>query len=63
MGKENISQEFRLRNINEARNCFLKEIEQNKLTSKKHKKFSTTLIYVKHFSYFGFSNYWMYFNF
>ena len=31
-----MSQEFRLRKIDETRNYFLKEIEQNKLMSKKH---------------------------
>ena len=29
MSKENISQELRLRNIDERRNYFLEEIEQN----------------------------------
>ena len=29
MVEENISQDFRLKNINEARNYFLKEIKQN----------------------------------
>ena len=36
MDEENISQEFRLRNIDETGNYFLKEIEQNRLMSKKH---------------------------
>ena len=36
--KENTSQEFRLRNIAEARNCFNKETNQNVLMSRKHKK-------------------------
>ena len=31
MGEENISQEFRLRNIDETRNYFVKETEQNEL--------------------------------
>ena len=35
---ENISQEFRLRNIDETNNYFVEEIEQNKLMSKKYKK-------------------------
>ena len=39
MGEENISQEFRLKNIDETRSYFLKEIEQNELMSKKQKKF------------------------
>ena len=33
-----MSQELRLRNIDETRNFFIKEIEQNELMSKKHKK-------------------------
>ena len=44
-----MSQEFRLRNINETRNYFLEEIEQNELTSKKHKNVCTPLKYIKHF--------------
>ena len=43
MFEENISQEFRLKNVNETRNYFLEEIEQNQLMSKKHKKVCTTL--------------------
>ena len=38
MIEENISQEFRLKIIDETRNYFLKEIKQNELVSKKHKK-------------------------
>ena len=49
MAEENISQEFRLKNIVETRNYFLKEIEQNELMSKKYKKVCTTLNYIKHF--------------
>ena len=49
MVKENISQEFRLKNIYEARSYSIKEIEQNELTSKKHKKVCTTLSYIEHF--------------
>ena len=58
MGEENISQEFRLRNIDETKNYFLKEIEHIELMSKKHKKVCTTLNYVD-----VLNNYWMYFNF
>ena len=36
MTKENLSQEFRLRNIDESRNYFIEEINQNELMSKKH---------------------------
>ena len=35
--EENITQEFRLKDISEIRNCFLEEIEQNQLMSRKHK--------------------------
>ena len=38
MAEENISQEFRLKNIDETRNYLIEEINQNELTSKKHKK-------------------------
>ena len=46
---ENISQEFRLKNIDETRNFFLEEIKQNELMSKKLKKVCTTLNYIEHF--------------
>ena len=49
MVKENITQEFRLKNIDQTRNYFLVEIEQNQLISKKHKKVCTTLNYIEHF--------------
>ena len=38
MFEENISQEFRLKNIDEKRNYFIEELKQNELMSKKHKK-------------------------
>ena len=49
MTEENISQEFRLKNTEETRNYFIKEIHQNELMSKKHKKVSTILNYNEHF--------------
>ena len=49
MSEENISQEFRLKNIDETKNCFLEEIKKNEITGKKHKKVCTTLNYIKHF--------------
>ena len=49
MAEENISQEFRFKNIDETRNYFLKEIEQNELMSKKQKMVCTTLNYIEHF--------------
>ena len=36
--EQNISQEFRLKNIDGTRDCFLEEIESNELMSKKQKK-------------------------
>ena len=44
-----MSQEFRLKKINETRNYFLEEIEQNELMNKNHKKVCTTLSYIEHF--------------
>ena len=35
--EENISQEFRLKNIDEARNYLIEKINRNKLMSEKHK--------------------------
>ena len=49
MSEENISQEFRLKNINETRNCLIEDINRNKLMSKKHKKICTTLNYIEQF--------------
>ena len=49
MVEENISQEFKLKNINETRYYFLEETEQNELMSRKHKKVCTTLNYIEHF--------------
>ena len=46
MVEENISQEFRLKNIDEARNYFLEEIKQNELMTRKHKKGCTTVKYI-----------------
>ena len=48
MVEEKISQEFTLKNIDETRNHFLKEIEENELMSRKHKKVCTTLNYIEH---------------
>ena len=49
MVEENTNQEFRLKNMDKTRNYFLKEIEQNELISRKHKKVGTTLNYIEHF--------------
>ena len=38
MGEENVSQEVKLKNIEESKNYFIKEIDQNELINKKHRK-------------------------
>ena len=43
MVEENINQEFRLKNIDKWKNCFLKETKQNEFVSKNHKKVCLTL--------------------
>ena len=43
-----MSQEFRLKNIDETRNYFLEKIKQNELMSRKHEKICTNLNYVEH---------------
>ena len=53
MGEENISHEFRLKNKDETRNYLTKEINQNELMIKKHKKVCTTLNYIEHFLILG----------
>ena len=47
--EENISQEFRLKNIDGTKNYFFEEIKQNELMSKKHKIICTTLNHIEHF--------------
>ena len=48
MSEENISQEFRLKNIYETRNFFIGEINQNELMSKKYKNVCRVLNYIEH---------------
>ena len=48
MVEENISQEFRLKNIGDTRSYFLKQIQQNELMSRKHEKVFTILNYIVH---------------
>ena len=48
MSEENISQEFRLKKIDEARNYFIEEINQNELMNKKHRKVCRVLNYIEH---------------
>ena len=49
MPGEDISKEFRLKNIDETRYYVTDEINQNELMSKMHKKVCTTLNYIEHF--------------
>ena len=49
MDEENLSQEFRLKNIKEIKNYFIKETNQNELMKKKHKKVYRILTYIDHF--------------
>ena len=48
MKEENISQEFRSKEIDKNRNYFTEETKQNELISKKHKKFCRILDYTEH---------------
>ena len=63
MSEENISQGFWLKNIDEARNYLIEEINRNELMSKKHKNVSTTLTYIKLFLVLTSTITWIYFNF
>ena len=53
MTEENISQEFRLKNVDETRNYLIQEINRNKLMSKKQKKVCRTLNYIEVFLILG----------
>ena len=44
-----MSQEFRLKNIDETKKYFLEEIKINELMSRSHRKVCTTLNYIQHF--------------
>ena len=48
MAIKNISQESRLENIDETRNCFTEEINQNDLIGKKHNKVCTAVNFIEH---------------
>ena len=49
MVKEKISQEFRLKNIDETRNYILEKIKLNQLTSREHKQVCLTINYIEYF--------------
>ena len=44
-----MSQEFRLKSLNETKNYFHKQIEQNEWMRKKHEKICETLNHAEHF--------------
>ena len=48
MSEENISQEFRLKNIDEIRNYFIENVNQNKFMSKEHEKICLVLNFIEH---------------
>ena len=54
MKEENISQQFRLKNIEEIKIYFIREIDQTELITKKHKKLCKTLNYIEHILIFAF---------
>ena len=47
MTEVNVSQEFRLKNIQEIRNYFIEEISKNKSIKKRHKKVCRVLNYIE----------------
>ena len=53
IAEENVSQEFKLKNIDETRNYFIEEINRNELMSKKHKKIFTALNDIEPFLILG----------
>ena len=52
MTKGNINQEFRLKNLDEIRNYFIEEINQNELMHKKHKKVCRVSSYIEHLLFY-----------
>ena len=52
--EESRSQEFRLKKLDETRNYFAEEIDQNQFMNKKCKKVRTTLNYIEHFLFLAF---------
>ena len=55
MLEENLSQEFRLKNIDETRNYFIEEKNRNESMNKKREKVCKTLNNIKHFPVLGFA--------
>ena len=58
MPKENLNQEFKLKNNNEIIDYLIKETNRNELMSKKDEKISRVLNYVEHFfGWYSYRNY------
>ena len=55
MAEENISQKFKLKNIDQTRIDLIEKINWNELMSKNHKKTCTTLNYIEQFLISGFA--------
>ena len=55
IAEENVSQEFRLKNIDETRKYLIEETHPNELMSKMHQKVSTTLNYTEKFLILAFA--------
>ena len=53
MAEDNVSQEFRLKIIDEIRNYFIEEKNRDELISKKYKNVCTNLNYIEHFLLLG----------
>ena len=49
MTEDNINREFTLKNIDETRNYFIEDANQNELMSKKNKKVCGVLNYIENF--------------
>ena len=47
MAEEKISQEFRLKDVDDTRNYLIEEINQNELMSKKYENICMTLNYIE----------------
>ena len=48
MFEESLSEEFRLKNIDKARNYLIEELNKNELMSKKHKRVYGSLNYIEY---------------
>ena len=56
MGEENVSQEFRSKEIDEIRNYFIEEVNKIELIGKKHEKVWKILNYFEHLAILASTN-------